>query len=167
MSRKYTNPQAHGYLMEAKACEKVIKELRRLADKLQRSIDKEKTARQVEFETVTGYTSEQQIQDDYGWGLFSEVQYERYMDLFRHGKEALENLEPTQTELALHIVSHIIGDIEEDCHEWKFSALSPKEQAVERERTEKSNQEWKKRIAEIRERRGMISAAPEPREDTI
>ena len=33
--RKYTDPQAAGYLLEAKACEKVSKELRRLAEKYQ------------------------------------------------------------------------------------------------------------------------------------
>ena len=30
MGRKYTNPDASGYLLEAKACEKVVKELRRI-----------------------------------------------------------------------------------------------------------------------------------------
>ena len=89
--RKYTNPQAHGYLMEAKACDKVIQELKRIENKLQRATDKEGSARQAEFEKVMEYTNEVQIQDDYGWDLITEAQFERYMELFRDGQAALEN----------------------------------------------------------------------------
>ncbi len=38
---KYTNPEAHGYLMEAKACKKIGRELDRLIAKYQRAVDKE------------------------------------------------------------------------------------------------------------------------------
>ncbi len=38
MGRKYLNRQAAGYLLEAKACEVVCKELRRIADKFQRAV---------------------------------------------------------------------------------------------------------------------------------
>lgn len=95
MVRKYTNPQAAGYLLEAKACEVVCKELRRTADKFQRAVQKEAADRQSEFETTMQYDSERQIQDDYGWGFITEKQYERYMDLFHHGQEALEKAPPT------------------------------------------------------------------------
>lgn len=117
MGRKYTNPDASGYLLEAKACEKVAKELRRIAEKFQRAVDKESAARQTEFETALQYTNEQQIQDDYGWGFFSEAQYDRYLSLFREGQVALEQHTPTKTELALSIVRRIIADIEADCRE--------------------------------------------------
>lgn len=165
--RKYTNPQAHGYLLEAQACEKVTKELRRIAEKFQRAVDKEASARQSEFETAMQYTSEQQIQDDYGWGFFSEAQYDRYLALFREGQTALEQHTPTKTELALSILRHIISDIEADRREWEFSALSPQEQAEERKRMEKANREWKEKIAEIKRRRGILeTSAPETEEIT-
>lgn len=167
MGRKYTNPDASGYLLEAKACEKVTKELRRIAEKFQRAVDKESAARQTEFETALQYTNEQQIQDDYGWGFFSEAQYDRYLALFREGQVALEKHTPTKTELALRILLHMIADIEAERREWEFSALSPQEQAKERERLEKANREWKEKIAEIKRRRGIIEAdAPQEEEIT-
>lgn len=76
MGRKYINPQAVGYLLEAKACEKVVKDLRRTAEKYQRAMDKETVAWQSEFETVMQYTSERKIQDDYGWGFIAETQHD-------------------------------------------------------------------------------------------
>lgn len=156
--KKYTNPQAHGYLLEAKACEKVVKELNRIAEKYQRAVDKEAAARQTEFEAVMQYTSERQIQDDYGWDFITGAQYYRYLDLFRHVKESLENAAPTPKVLARNILLRIIGDIEADRREWEFSALTPAEQATERKRREQANQEWKEKIAEIKKRRGIIEA---------
>ena len=164
--KKYTNPQAHGYLMEAKACEKVVKELHRIAEKYKRAVDKEAAQRQSEFENAMEYTSERQIQDDYGWDIITEAQYERYIDLFRHGKEVLETLPPSVAQISLNIVRHMINDIEQDRQEWEFSALSPQEKATELERRENANLEWKKRIEEIKKRRGLIDT-PEKTEDTI
>ncbi len=167
MRRKYTNPNASGYLLEAKACEKVTKELRRIVEKFQRAVDKEAAVRQSEFETVMQYTSEQQIQDDYGWDFITEAQYNRYLTLFREGQAALEQHTPTKTELAVSILRRIISDIEADCREWKFSALSPQEQVKERERMEKAKREWKEKIAEIKRRRGFIEVdAPQEEEIT-
>lgn len=163
--RKYTNPQAHGYLVEAKACEKVVRELQRIAEKYQRAVDKETAARQSEFETVMQYTSELQIQDDYGWDCITEAQCDRYLTLFREGQTALEQHTPTKTELALSILHRIISDIEVERREWEFSALSPQEQVKERQRMEKANREWKEKIAEIKRRRGIIEAgAPQTEE---
>jgi len=160
MVRKYTNPQASGYLLEAKACELVCKELRRTAEKFQRAVTKEAADRQSEFETTMQYDSERQIQDDYGWGFITEKQYERYLDLFRHGQEALEKAPPTPKAVALRILHRILADIEEDRREWEFSALSPKEQQAERERAERSRKEWDEKIAEIKRRRGIIEDDP-------
>lgn len=165
MGKKYTNPQAHGYLLEADACKKVVRELNRIAEKFQRAVDKEAATRQSEFETALQYTSEQQIQEDYGWGFFSEAQYDRYLALFREGQAALEQHTPTKTALALSIVRRIISDIEADRREWEFSALSPQEQVKERERIEKSNREWKEKIAEIKRRRGIIEAGATQEEE--
>lgn len=165
MGRKYTNPDAAGYLLEAKACAKVVKELMRIEAKFARAADKEAADRQSEFETVMQYTSEQLIQDDYGWGFFSEAQYDRYLALFREGQAALENHTPTKTELALSILRRVIADIETERREWEFSALTPQEQAAERKRMEKANREWKEKIAEIKRRRGIIEAGATQEEE--
>lgn len=154
--KKYTNPDAHGYLMEAKACEKVVKELRRIAEKFQRAVDKEATDRQADFEKAMQYTNERQIQDDYGWDLITEKKYNWYLDLFHKGQEALENVPPTPKVLALHILHRIIRDIDANQCELEFSALLPQEQAAERVRSEKAQKEWKEKIAEIKRRRGII-----------
>lgn len=165
MGPKYTNPHAAGYLLEAKACEKVTKELHRIAEKFHRAVDKETSARQSEFETVMQYTSEVQIQDAYGWDFITEAQYDRYLTLFRDGQAALEQHTPTKTELALSILRRMIADIETERQEWEFSALSPQEQAKERERMEKANREWKEKIAEIKKRRGIIEAGASQEEE--
>ena len=36
------------------------------------------------------YRNEGEIQNDYGWEYITEAQYQRYIELFRSGKEALE-----------------------------------------------------------------------------
>ena len=164
MGRKYTNPQAHGYLMEAKGCEVVCKDLRRMAEKYKAAVAREAANRQAEFESVMEYTSERQIQDDYGWGVLSEKQYERYLDFFHQGQDALENTPPTPKVIAMRIVCRILADIEADQREWEFSALSPEEQARERERAEASNRAWKENIARIKRERGIVDAAPAPQE---
>ena len=48
----YTVPEAHGYLMEAKACKNVVKEIDRLADKYRRAVEREKAAKRAELEAV-------------------------------------------------------------------------------------------------------------------
>jgi len=167
MGRKYTNPQAAGYLLEAKACEIVCKELRRISGKLQRAVGKETADRQSEFETAMQYSSEREIQDAYGWGFITEKQYERYLDLYRLGQAALENAPPTPKALAFRIMHRIIGDIEEDRREWEFSALSPQEQQAKREQAERSQKEWKEKIAEIKRRRGIIDTDASEVQKTI
>ena len=59
--QKYTNPLAAGYLLEADACRKVLKDLQRSADKYKRKVEKERADRRQEFETVMGYRSEADI----------------------------------------------------------------------------------------------------------
>ena len=92
--RGYTNPDAAGYLLEADACKKVEAELRRIADKYQRKIDREQAAREAEFEAAMQYRSEHEILDAYGWEIITEKQYEMYLDIFHRGRDALENHAP-------------------------------------------------------------------------
>ncbi len=148
----YINPEAHGFLIEAKACKKIGRELDRLIAKYQRAVDREKAAKQAELETVMQYHSEGEIQNDYGWEYITEAQYQRYIELFRSGKEALENGPPSVNEIVVSILHRINGDIFRDQVEWEFSALSPEEQAAERKRLEESQKAWKKRIDEIKSR---------------
>ena len=159
MGKKYLNPLAHGYLLEAKACEKVIKELRRIVAKLEKAVSKEAVSRQAEFQSAMQYTSEQQIQDDYGWEFITEAQYERYLQLFREGESAMEHHESTVNEVALSVARRIISDLDEDRREWEFSALTPEQQRAERLRAEASRKAWKQKIQEIRLRRGMTGSA--------
>ena len=156
--RKYLKPRDHGYLMEAAGCAKVVKELRRIEAKFERAVNKESAARQSELEQVMHYSSEREIQNDYGWDFLTEEQYYRFLDLFREGEAALENHAPTTTELALHIVRRILLDIDAEQREWEFSALSPEDQRAELARAEQSKKEWKEKIAEIKRRRGIMEA---------
>ncbi len=132
--RKYTNPEAHSYLMEADACTKVLKELSHIEQKLQRAVDKKEAARKKDLETSLQYRSEREIRDDYGYDCITEKQYDLYLEIFREGQEALEKREKTVTELALSIVKRIMSDISMDCQEWKFCALSPKDQLTSMEK---------------------------------
>lgn len=149
---RYTNPDAHGYLMEAKACKKIYAELDRLIAKFQRAVEREKAAKQAEFEMVMQYRSEREIQDDYGYECITEAQYDRYLEIFRAGQQALENAEPTINELVVSILKRINGDIYRDQKEWEFSALTPEQQEAERKRAAESQKAWKKQIAEIKKR---------------
>ena len=44
-SQQYLNSEAHGYLMEAKACKLLLKDLERIRAKLRRHIEKEAAAK--------------------------------------------------------------------------------------------------------------------------
>lgn len=138
MYNLYTAPETHGYLTEAKACKKVVKEIDRLAGKYRCAVDKEKAAKKAELETVIQYRNEGEIQNDYGWEYITETQYQRYIELFRSGKEALENGPPSVNEIVVSVLHRINSDILRDQTEWEFSALSPEEQAAERKRLEES-----------------------------
>ena len=48
--RTYTDPVANGYIMEAKACEKIEKDLRRLVDKYAKAVKREEDARKQQFQ---------------------------------------------------------------------------------------------------------------------
>ena len=151
MGRGYTNPDAAGYLLEADACKKVVAELRRIADKYQRKIDREQAARETEFEAAMQYRSENELLDAYGWEFITEKQYELYLDLFRRGREALENHAPTVNEAAHRILLRILSDIAAEQREWRFSALIPAQQTAEIERAAKAKQEWREKLRKIRE----------------
>lgn len=154
--RKYTDPSAAGYLLEAKACSKVLKDLRRSAEKYKRKVEKEQEERKKEFETVMGYRSEEDIRDAYGWEFITEAQFDRYIEIFRKGEQALEEHTPTVNELTYQILCRMISAIDLEQREWRFSALSPAEQAAEVERARNAKQEWARKIQQIREELGMV-----------
>ncbi len=64
-SQQYLNSEAHGYLMEAKACKLLLKDLERIRAKLRRHIEKEAADREAEFEAAMQYHSESDIQEAY------------------------------------------------------------------------------------------------------
>ena len=160
--RKYTNPDAAGYLLEADACKKVEAELRRLADKYQRKIDRERAARETEFEAAMQYRSENDLLDAYGWEVITEKQYEIYLDIFRRGRDALENHAHTVNEAVHRILLRILSDIAAEQREWRFSALTPAQQAAEIERAEKAKKEWRERLQKIRENLDLAAKPEEP-----
>lgn len=155
-SQKYLSSEAHGYLQEAEACSLILKDLERISAKLQRRIDKEATARQADFEAAMQYHSEAEIQDAYGWEFITEAQYHAYLDLFRRGREVIEDHPPTISEMALSIVRKVIRDLESDKRECEFSALTPEQQVVELLRAEQARKEWKAHIAQLREKQGRV-----------
>ena len=154
--QKYLNSEAHGYLLESDACALLIKELERVCTKFQRRIDKENAARQADFDAAMEYHSENEIQDAYGWEFITEAQYHAYLDLFRRGREVIEDHPPTISEMALSIVRKVIRDLEADKREYEFSALTPEQQVVELQRAEQARKEWKAHIAQLREKQGRV-----------
>lgn len=84
-SQQYLNSEAHGYLMEAKACKLLLKDLERIRAKLKRHIEKEAADHEAEFEAAMQYHSESDIQEAYGWEFISEQQYKRYFRQFYRG----------------------------------------------------------------------------------
>lgn len=154
--RKYTDPSAAGYLLEAKACGKVLKDLRRSAEKYKRKVEKEQEDRKKEFETVMGYRNEEDIRDAYGWEFITEAQFDRYIEIFRKGEQALDEHTPTVNELTYQILCRMISAIDLEQREWRFSALSPAEQAAEVERARNAKQEWARKIQQIREELSMV-----------
>lgn len=164
MSR-YLKPRDHGYLMEAAACTKVLRDLHRIEAKFARAVEKEGDARQAEFKKVMQYRNEREIQDDFGWGFITEAQYDRYLLLFQQGQAAMEQLPPTKNELAMRLVRRIIADIDRDRREWEFSALSLEDQQAELARAEQAKKAWKQKIAELKRKRGIIEAS-EAQEET-
>ena len=93
-SQQYLNSEAHGYLMEAKACKLLLKDLARIRAKLKRHIEKEAADREAEFEAAMQYHSESDIQEAYGWEFISEQQYERYYEEVHQAAECGKNHPP-------------------------------------------------------------------------
>ncbi len=162
-TQRYLNSEAHGCLMEAEACKALLKELERIQLKLKRRIDKEAEERQAAFEAAVQYHSENAIQDDYGWGVLTEKQYELYLDLFRRGQQALDEHNPTISELALSILNRIFRDIEKDLYQYRFEALTPEQRLAELQRAQQSKDEWDQHIAELKARINVVLlSAPLP-----
>lgn len=157
-NRKYTDPNAAGCLLEADACGKVVKELRRLAEKYQRKIDREQAVRNAEFEAVMEYTSEDEILEAYGWDFITRQQCDRYLEIFRNGKAVLEHHPPTTAERAHKILLRILSELDSEQREWAFAALSPAEQYAEMKRAEQRRQEWKKHLEQIKVELGHAAA---------
>lgn len=134
-----------------KAYKLLLKDLERIRAKLRRHIEKEAADREAEFEAAMQYHSESDIQEAYGWEFISEQQYEHYLELFRQGRRALDEHSPTVTELALSILNRIFQDIDRDCRQCEFEALSPEEQLAELKRAEESRQAWRQYIASLKE----------------
>lgn len=147
---RYTDTERNGYLMEAKACAALEKDLARLVEKFRKKVAKEEAVRQAEFEEVMGYRSETDIQEAYGWEFITEQQYERYLEIFRKGKDALDTHEKTVNELALGILNRIVASVETDRREWEFCSLSDEEKAEAIKKAEESQRKWKKTIAELK-----------------
>lgn len=143
--------------MEAKACEKIEKDLRRIIEKYQRAVNREGEARKKDLEAALQYRSEREIQDDYGYDIITEEQYALYLAIFREGESAAENHEKTVNEIALAIAQRILKDIYEDRKEWEFCALSPQEQTKAMAEAVESQRKWKAYIAELKAKRDSIS----------
>lgn len=158
---KYTDPSAAGYLLEADACGKVLKELRRSAEKYKRKVESEQEARKKEFETVMGYRSEDDIRDAYGWEFITEAQFDRYIEIFRKGEQALEEHSPTVNELTYRILCRMISDIDMEQREWRFSALSPAQQREEIARAQQAKKDWKLRMQKLRDDLRSVQDVPE------
>ena len=86
---------------------------------------------------------------------FEDIRWQ-YLDLFRRGREAIENHPPTISEMALAIMRKVICDLESDKREYEFSALTPEQQVVELQRAEQARKEWKAHIAQLREKQGRV-----------
>ena len=154
--RTYTDPVANGYLMEAKACAKIEKDLRRLIDKYAKAVKREEDARKQQFQEAMQYRSLREIQDDYGWEFITEKQYQLFVKIFEEGEEVLKNHPKTVNEIAHSILCTMCGAVSRDRMQWEFEALSPEEQEAERKRAEESNKKWKAYIAELKKKRGVI-----------
>ena len=154
--KTYTDPVANGYIMEAKACAKIEKDLLRLADKYAKAVKREEAARKQQLEQAMQYRSFSQIQNDYGWDIITEKQYELYVKIFEEGEEAIKNHPKTVNEIAHSIICTMCGSVSRDRMQWEFEALLPEEQEAERKRAEESNKKWKVYIAELKKKRRVI-----------
>lgn len=150
--KRYDVSDKYGYIMEAKACGVLIKELERLQNKFRKKVAKQEEKRRDEMKVITSYQSEQEIQDDYGYEFITEEQYDRYLDMFRKGKEYLEEPLVTRETTALSILNQIISDLSLDKRQNEFDALSPEEQAKQLKLAEEQRKRWKQRKAEIKKR---------------
>ena len=159
MAKRYSDPKKAGALMEADACDKVLRELDRLIDKYERHVDKEADKRREEFELVMGYRSEADIQEAYGWEFITQAQYEHYLEIFRAGNSAMENHEPTVTERALAILRAFRRDLLQEQQEYRYEAMSPDELRAEIQRRQAAERAWNERMKELRARRRSIEDA--------
>ena len=110
------------------------------------------------------YHSERELQDDFGWGFITEAQYDRYRSFSAGGRLPWSSCRRQRANwlcawcaASWRILTQIAGS-------GSFSALSPEDQQAERARAEQSQKEWKRKIAELKRKRGIIEASEDMEE---
>lgn len=125
-------------------CNKLfITELKRIRTRFEKNRVKELQTL-IELDEEMEQTSEQDIQDGYGYGVYDEEEYDRRLQAYRdycERKEELQNMPTIQTQM-IKIINGCIADTEREIEYIKIQSMSEEEKT-----------EYYKRQHELEERR--------------
>lgn len=153
---RYDMSERQGLIISSQACNLLIKDLRRIRDKLERKVKKDKDKREAEFKTIISYRSVEDIRDAYGWDLITWEQCEQYIALYEQGEEILNKPFISKETAAVELLSRIISDLDKLGETCRFDALTPEQQADEIRRAEQSKLEWENHKKEIKTKLGIL-----------
>lgn len=145
----YDVSDKYGLILDAEGCSLLLKDLRRIREKLGRAVEKQKKKQDDEFKMILSYNHVEEIRNDYGYGYITEEQCRRYMELYEKGQEILNNPPETKQTVALSILDFIISDLSSRERQERFDALSPEEQAEAYRKADEMRERRKKRLDEI------------------
>lgn len=133
-----------------RGCSIILEECERIRLKLKKRIAKQEEKRKAEFDEIFSYRSVDEICDAYGYGLITDNQRRKYIELFEKGKEALDEPLESKNTAALDILRRFIKQLRFEIEQDRFDALSPEEQAEEIRRSEESLKAWEEHKKEVR-----------------
>lgn len=108
--------------LEVDTCELLLKKLETVKVSLAKAVEKERQKRQERADAINKYTTQEEIQDAYGYGMITDD--ERYI-LLNQLEKNQQHVDDTRTknDLALSEINQIMQKIRKDQIEFEFEML--------------------------------------------
>ncbi len=121
--------------LEIKAREELARRLEHPLKLLKTAAEKEQKKRQDRIEHLTEYKSYSEAQEDYGWEIITEEEFDEIVRILETGTESIEK-ERTPVEVALEILQKFVGGLHYEVASFEFDLLPEDEKGRVRQKNE-------------------------------
>jgi hypothetical protein len=103
--------------------------------------------RRLDYEKLMGeYKTENEAHEAYGWGYITEEQYENVKEMLKVGDSMIN--QTTEFEMAADILSEMLSPVHALIRMLEYNQMTDEQ----KEKHDKSIENWKKHVAEVKER---------------